>query len=192
MDFIRFMVDYSTNFIATGGLLYGFLIVLIECFIPMLPLGVFVALNVNAFGAIIGILLSWAATTLGSFLVYLLFSFLEKKFVSKFVNKKTVKRIMKGVNKFKKIKLPELVLLITLPFTPAFLINILAGLARIPKEKFLIALIIGKIFVVTFWGFIGKSFIESLTDLTSIVFVVITLLIAYIISKIISKKMNIE
>ncbi len=191
MDLVKLFVDYSTNFISTGGILYGFLIVLIECFIPMLPLGVFVALNVNAFGTLIGIFISWSATTLGSFLVYMIFTFLEKKFVNRFVNKKTVNRIMKAIKKFQKITFPELVLLITLPFTPSCFINIISGLARVPKKKFLLAIIIGKVFTVIFWGYIGKSFIESMHDIKSIIFIILALLISYIISKIVSIKMNI-
>ena len=192
MDIVKFFVDYSTNFISTGGILYGFLIVFIECLIPMLPLGVFVALNVNAFGPIIGIGISWIATCLGSFLVYMLFSFLEKKFVNKFVNRKTVNRIMKAIKKFKKITFPELVLLLTLPFTPSCFINIISGLARMPKKKFVVAILIGKIFTVIFWGYIGKSFIESIHDFKTLIIIFVALLIAYIVSKIVSKKMNIE
>lgn len=60
------------------------------------------------------------------------------------------------------------------------------------KEKFITALLIGKVFTVIFWGYIGKSFIESLTDIGSIIFIVVALVVAYIISKIVSKKMNIE
>ena len=83
-------------------------------------------------------------------------------------------------------------LIITLPFTPSFLVNILAGLARVSKEKFITALLIGKVFVVIFWGYIGKSILESFTDIKSIIYIVVALVIAYIISKIVSHKMNIE
>jgi len=58
VNIINYIIDYSTNFISTGGILFGFLLVFIECFIPALPLSVFVALNVNAFGIFIGILIS--------------------------------------------------------------------------------------------------------------------------------------
>ena len=139
-----------------------------------------------------GTLLSYAATISGSFLVYLLFTFLEEKLVSKFFNRKFVKKIVKGLEKFKNITLSQLVLIITLPFTPSFLVNILAGLARISKEKFITALLIGKVFVVIFWGYIGKSILESFTDIKSIIYIVVALVIAYIISKIVSHKMNIE
>ena len=89
-------------------------------------------------------------------------------------------------------KLEKRLLLITLPFTPSCFINILGGLARVPKRKFVVAIFTGKIFTVIFWGFIGKTFIESIYNIKIIIFIVITLLIAYIVSKIVSKKMNIE
>ena len=60
------------------------------------------------------------------------------------------------------------------------------------KEKYLFSLIIGKAFMITFWGYIGKSLIESITDINALMFIGIILLLSYVISKIISKKMNIE
>ena len=192
MDIVNYIIDFSTDFISTGGLLYGFIIVFMEALLPMLPLGVFVALNVTAFGFFIGTLLSYIATMVGSFLVYLLFTVLEEKFISKFLNKKKLGRLRRGLYRFRNITLSQLVLIITLPFTPSFLVNILSGMAKISKEKFILALIIGKIFVVIFWGYIGKSIITGYDDLKSIIFIAVALLIAYIISKIVSKKMDIE
>ena len=46
--------------------------------------------------------------------------------------------------------------------------------------------------MITFWGYIGKSLIESLTDIKALIFVGIILALAYLLSKIVSKKMNIE
>ena len=192
MDIIRFIVDNSTEFVSKGGIPVGFLLVFIECFIPALPLSVFVALNVNAFGFLVGFLISWIATCLGSYICYLLFSFVGEKLSNKFLNRKMVQKIRRGIETFEKIKFTELVLIITLPFTPSFLVNILSGLTKMRKEKFLFALLIGKCFSVVFWGYIGKSFIESLTDITSIVYILLTLILAYIISKIVSRKMNID
>ena len=192
MDIVSNLVEKCTNLITTGGPLVGFLLILIESFIPALPLGVFVALNINAFGFLFGTVISWISTSLGSFLCYLLFCYLSKKVIYRLVNKKTKKKIQRNINRFKNISLQKLVLIITLPFTPSFLINILSGVAGIKKEKFLLAIGIGKIFVVMFWGYIGKSLIESMTDIKAIIFISLTLILAYILSKIIGKKMNIE
>jgi len=192
LDLITNLVEYSTNLISDGGIIFGFLLVFLECFVPALPLSVFVALNVNAFGIFIGVLISWIGTCCGSFLCYLLFSYLGDKFAKKLFKKKTIKKMLLAIDKFKNISLTKLVFLITLPFTPSFLINILCGLAGVTREKFIIALLIGKVFVIVFWGYIGKSILESLTDIYSLIYIIFALIISYIISKIVSKKMNIE
>lgn len=192
MDVINFIIENSTNIIQNGGIIFGFLLVFLECFIPALPLSVFVALNANAFGIFLGIVISWIATCLGSFCCYIIFCYLEEKFINKFMSKRKMKKLQKGIDRFRTIKFPQLVLIITLPFTPSFLVNILGGLARVKKEKFIAAILIGKVFTVVFWGYIGKSLIESLTDIYSIIYIILALVIAYVISKIISKRMNIE
>ena len=192
MELINAFVDFSTKFISSGGVLYGFLLVLLESAIPALPLGVFVALNVNAFGMFMGIFISWVATCLGCFLSYSLFYYLANKYIYKFVNAKKKRKIDKAINRIKNISFSNLVLLIALPFTPAFLINILCGINYIPRKKFLSAILLGKVFMIIFWGYVGKSLIESITDISTIIIVSIMLLIAYLLSKIVSKRMNIE
>lgn len=192
MEVLNYILDNSSEFISTGGILVGFFLVFIECFIPALPLSVFVALNVKVFGFFLGCLISWSATCLGSFICFSLFRYLERKFTEKFLNRKMIQKIRKGIHSFQNITFSELVLLMTLPFTPSCLVNILSGLAKISKEKFLGALVIGKMFSIVFWAYIGKSFIESLMDFRSIIYIVITLIISYVLSKFVSIKMNIS
>ncbi|MBR3210902.1 MAG: TVP38/TMEM64 family protein [Bacilli bacterium] len=192
MNAIEYFVGHSTDFISSGGVFVGFFLVFLECFVPALPLCAFVALNVNAFGFLLGVFISWIATCLGSYICYRFFSFVEKKVTQKYMNKKTVQKIKKGIDKFKKIRFTELVLIITLPFTPSFLVNILCGLTRMSQEKFCCALLIGKCFSIIFWGYIGKSLLESLTDMKSIIYILVTLGLAFILSKMINRKMNLE
>lgn len=183
MDVIQYIID----FMDTAGVLVGFLLVFIECFIPALPLSIFVALNVNSFGFFIGVLISWFATSIGSFFCYLFFKVMDDKIV-----RKKILWLNNTFDNFNKIKFTDLVLLITLPFTPSFLINVLAGMTKMSYEKFLFAIIIGKSFYIIFWGYIGKSLIASLTDIYSIIYIIIALVIAFIVSKIISKRFNLE
>lgn len=192
MENIVRITDLITNYLVNCGPILGIFIIIIESFIPPLPLGVFVALNCNAFGLILGVIISWAATIIGCILSYLLFNNISTKIIYKLSNKKTIERIEKGKERIKKISFSGLVLIIALPFSPAFLINILAGVSSISKRKFTMALLIGKISTISFWGIIGKSFIESMTDINALIYIVIALIIAYVLSKIVSKKMNIE
>ena len=112
MQFVNTFVDFCTKFISDGGLLFGFILVLLESFIPVLPLGVFVALNVNAFGGVLGLSLSFLATCLGCFISYMIFSFLSEKFLDKFLPKKTLKQVSKALDKFNDISFSNLVLVI--------------------------------------------------------------------------------
>ena len=189
MEVLNNIVDYFTLLLQHGGLIFGILLILLESIIPALPLGVFVALNINAFGLVIGIIMSWLATCLGCYISFLIFNYLSKKWIHKLVKKEKLKKVMK---KIKDIEFPNLVVLIALPFTPAFLINIAAGIVGMGKRKFLISLLIGKIFMITFWGCIGKSMIESITDIKTLIIVALFIIVAFFISKFVSKKMKIE
>lgn len=192
MSALNELITYCTILVTNGGWLVGFILVLLESFLPILPLGAFVALNVNAFGFIPGITISWIATTIGSFLTYILFFYVSNKIIYKVINQNKQNKIIDKISVFKKIKLTHLVLIMTVPFAPSCFINLLAALAAIPKDKYLISLIIGKALMIIFWGYIGKSFIESMTNIKAIIFILLILLIAYLITKIVSKKFKIE
>ena len=86
----------------------------------------------------------------------------EKKFVKP---NSQVKKIVKVIDK---MKMSSLALLVAIPFTPAFAINIAAGLSNIPKRKFIYAILIGKMFMVYFWGYIGTT--EVICDNTTVTF----------------------
>lgn len=192
MEVVNSFVDFCTNFISQGGILFGFFLIFLESFFPVLPLGVFVALNVNAFGGVLGLGISWVATCLGCFVSYLFFSFLSEKYLYKFLSSKMVEKVNKGIDSFRKISFSNLVLVISLPFTPAFLVNIICGIARVSRKKFLASIFIGKVFMLIFWGYVSKSLIESVTDINTIIIISLMLLVAYVISKIVSKKFDLE
>ena len=192
MDLINTIVEYSTEVISNGGILFGMLLIMIESFIPALPLSVFITLNTHTFGLLPGILMSWVSTCIGCYISYLIFYYVSNNIIYKYLSKKTRNKIDKAVDKFQNISLANLTVIITLPFTPAFLINILAGVSGMSKKKYIVALLIGKIFMVSFWGYIGKSFVESMTDISAIIVMSIMIIIAYALSKLIGKNANIE
>ena len=65
MDFLQEVITVLTEFVKTGGPFFGVFIILLESVIPALPLGVFITLNMQAFGILFGFFLSWLATCLG-------------------------------------------------------------------------------------------------------------------------------
>ncbi len=191
MEWVEDAVTFLTDFLVTGGPFFGIFIILLESIFPALPLGVFIALNMRAFGMVFGFLLSWMATCLGCLLSYAIF-FHWVRFLLDRIVKKHGKNLRKIEKKIQTISFSNLVLVIALPFTPAFLINIACGISKMPLKKFLLAILLGKLSIVFFWGFVGTSLIESITDIQTIMIVVVLLVVAYFLSKWISRRVGIE
>lgn len=181
------------NNLGMWGAVLSCLLITFESIIPILPLCVFVTFNFFTFGNVLGFLISWAFTILGCMLSFMLFRTKVKYWVEKHVLKgkhsKEIKKIMGFIDK---ISLSGLAILVAIPFTPAFAVNIAAGLSNISKKKFLVAMVIGKTFMVYFWGYIGTTLLESITHPIYLAKILLMLLAAYIISKIVNKHFNLE
>ncbi len=172
-----------------GPILACFLI-MFESIVPILPLFVFITINFIYFGPILGFILSWLFTVLGCILSFFLFRKKMRHWFSKKIEKHSkFQKMMKNINC---LKCEQLTTLIAIPATPAFLVNVCAGLSKITFKKFLVSLSIGKIFLVLFWGIVGTSMIEALTHPIALIKVLILIVSSYICSKIVSKKLNIE
>ena len=183
-------VSAAVKCLQVYGLPFGFMLIVLESIIPALPLGVFVAFNMMAFGNVAGFILSWCATITGCILSYTIFNYGVGNYLKKKLKKN--KKYKKIIKKITKIKFTTLVLIIALPFSPAFAINIAAGIAKLDFKKFLAALLIGKVSIIYFWGYISKSLIESITDINTLITIMIMLSISYLVSKTVTKKFNIE
>lgn len=183
--------DYINIFIENLGVwgpLLGCLLIVVESILPVLPIFVFITLNFLVFGNIIGFLISWLCTVLGCFISFMIFrDGVQTWFEKRLRNKSAVDKIMNVIDK---LKFEHLVLLLTVPFVPAFAINIAAGLSKMKLKKYVTALFIGKAFFVYFWGFVGTGLLESLTNPSSLIKVLIIIIIAYILSRLISKKVK--
>ena len=180
--------DFIFNTIEAFGI-YG---PILSCFLmffesifPIMPLAVFITVNFLTYGPIIGFLISWIFTVLGCMMSFFLF----RKGVQGWFEHLTKdrQRLNNLMIKFNNISVAELAVLIAIPFTPAFLVNIAAGLSNMPKKKFIIALLIGKIGLVYFWGYIGTSLVDSLKNPIILLKIAIILLLTYIVSKLLKK-----
>ena len=120
---------------------------------------------------------------------YIFKNCLNKKFDMLTENKETINKYKRV---FKNISLGNLTLLIALPFTPAFFVNIASGLVNMDFKKFIIATIIGKISLVYYCGFVGTSLLESFTNPSVLIKIVVLLLFTYIITKIVNKILKIK
>ncbi len=176
------------------GPLAGVLLVMIEAFIPILPLSVFVAMNVLAFGFWIGYLCSWVGNVAGSLIVFYL---IKKYGMAKFNNKiQKSKRIKNTFLWIKKHGFLPIFVLLTFPFTPSFLICGLSALAGISYKTFFYSIVFGKLIMILSLSFIGYNLSEFLSHpIKSAVFIGITLsisLIARVLMKRHDKKLELE
>ena len=188
-EIITNAVDVITNIMSHFGFMSGVLLIILESMIPVLPLGVFVALNVITFGKVAGFIISWVSTIIGCMLAFLISRKLSNKIEKKYGQNKEVKKFKKYLSK---LSLSNLVILLAVPFTPAFAINIGAGLSNIDSKRYFIALLIGKIPMIYFWGFIGASFIESIKNPIILVKIVIIMLLTYILKEWVNLKLVLQ
>lgn len=188
IDNIENIIRVATDIIRTCGPLAGILVIILESMMPILPLGAFIALNTIVFGSFWGFTMSWMATIVGCVLSFAAFRLGFSNLLYRNIKKEgTISKFMKYLDE---ISFSQLTVLIALPFTPAFVINIAAGLSKMSFKKFLVSMLIGKMSIVYFWGYIGTSFIESIKNPITVLEIAALMGIAYVISRLIQKYLN--
>ncbi len=172
------------------GPLLGCVFIILESILPPLPLFVFITLNFVAYGKLVGFIISWICTCIGCFLSY----FLVKKFLRNWVLKKikNVDLLTKWMSYIENLSLSKVTVILAIPFTPAFMVNIAAGICNMDFKKFSVAILISKIFLVYFWGVVGTGLLESLHNPRSIITVIVMMVVAYLVSLIIKKVFKID
>lgn len=191
-EIVDTFVTHSTEIITGIGPIAGILLIILESILPMLPLSVFITLNMVSFGPLFGFLISWISTIIGCMLSFTLFRHFFQKKLYQFIKKKEKDKFADIMKTISNINFSNLVILIAIPFSPAFFINIAAGVSKVKTEKFFMAIIIGKMVMVYFWGYIGTTLLESLTDIT-VLFKIAGLLVgAFFLSKIVERKLKVK
>lgn len=187
-------LSYSLNeFLMSVGVLAPILssiLIVLEGILAFLPLFVFVTINMLTLGPVIGGIISWFLTTFGSFLAFYLCRIGFSNFFQKKIS--NTKKMSKFMNAVDNLKFKQLVLIIAIPFVPSFFVNMGAGLSKIPIIKYLYALLVGKIFVILFWGYVGCNLVECLTNPVEFIKVLLLIVGAYILAQIVNKKFDLD
>lgn len=189
-DMIDAFIDTTLQNMGLWGPIAACFFITIESMVPILPLFVFITIIFIAFGNIWGFLIAWFFTCWGCFLSFWLFRKKVQTFWYRKIKEKGI--ISKDtMAKITSLKVEQLATIIAIPFTPAFMINIICGLSKMSSKKFILALLIGKVFLVYFWGFVGVSLLDSIKHPHNLVIVGVMLGSAYLVSKLVNKKLNI-
>ena len=91
--FLTELISKATDLMGSLGFISGFLLIILESMIPVLPLAVFIALNIMTFGSLFGFILSWVATVTGCMISF----YLENYVIS-------LKRNMEIMKKLRSLK----------------------------------------------------------------------------------------
>ncbi|MDD4407673.1 MAG: VTT domain-containing protein [Bacilli bacterium] len=195
MEFLKNIDVFIVTLFDTIGLwapILSSILILIESILPIMPLAVFITINFIYFGTIPGFLLSWILTCIGCYISFLIFRHKVKFWFDSKLVKNNEGKLTKLMIIINNLRFEQLVLLLAIPFTPAFVFNIVAGVSTMSNKKFICSLLLGKIFLVFFWGFIGTTFLESLTEPIKFLQIILLCILAFVISKIVNKKFNID
>lgn len=190
-EMIDTFIDTTLQGMGIWGPIVGCFLITIESMVPILPLFVFITLNFLAFGNILGFVISWFFTCIGCSISFFLFRSKVQTWLYKRLKKKGLIS-QDTMKKITSLKFEQLTTIIAIPFTPAFLVNIACGLSEMSFKKYIGSLMIGKFFLVYFWGFVGVSLVESVKNPIYLVKVGLMLIVAYIISKVVNKKLNLN
>lgn len=161
-QWMRAMGDY--------GDILGFLLPFLESFIPILPMFVFVFVNVDTFGLF-----------LGSFVVFLIIRyFANTKFMDKVKERKEVQKFLGFVNHQ---GVTPIFILLCFPFTPSSLMNVVAGLSQMKRQTFFIILAVSNLIAMALTGILGREMHSILESPIRVVLVIVILAGLWIISR---------
>jgi uncharacterized membrane protein YdjX (TVP38/TMEM64 family) len=140
------------------GPLFGVSLTLVEAFLPVLPLFVFVMANAAAYGLWAGFFYSWLGSCLGALLLFILVrKYGQHRFFS-FLNKHP--KVRQSMSWIERRGFGPIFVLYCFPFTPSALINVVAGLSQVSMKQFMLALALGKVVMVLMISYVGYDIVS--------------------------------
>ena len=86
-EIIDTFITHSTEILVSLGPIAGIIMIIVESILPILPLSVFITLNIASFGTFFGFLISWLATIVGCMLSFTLFRYFFRDKLYRFIKK---------------------------------------------------------------------------------------------------------
>lgn len=170
------------------GPIPGIILPMLEAFLPFLPLFLFVMANVNAFGLWLGFLFSWLGACVGALIVFWIVRKYGRKRALRFLTKhQQVQKLMQWVERR---GFGPLFILLCFPFTPSAIVNIVAGLSKISKKQYMLAVMSGKFVMIFIVSFIGHDIYSLLTQPFRTAIVGVVIFILWYVGKRVEVKIN--
>ncbi|MEH7108321.1 MULTISPECIES: TVP38/TMEM64 family protein [Bacillaceae] len=170
------------------GPIPGILFIVLEAFLPFLPLFIFVMANANAFGLWLGFLYSWVGAVIGALLVFsIIRKYGQQKLLGFLPRHPKVRKLMDWVERH---GFGPVFLMICFPFTPSAVVNIVAGLSKLSKAQYMLAVCIGKMVMIFTISFIGYDIRSLILQPYRTVIVLAIIFILWYVGKRIEVRLN--
>ncbi|MDM5187445.1 TVP38/TMEM64 family protein [Bacillus sp. DX4.1] len=172
------------------GPILGIGLPMVEALIPALPLILFVMVNAVAFGLWLGFLYSWIGSVVGALIVFsVIRRFGRSRFFS-FVNKHP--KVRNAMGWIERKGFAPIFVLFCFPFTPSALINVVAGLSRISRRQFVLALALGKLVMIFVLSYIGYDLTSFFHKPVKTIIVISVIFILWYVGKKIEVKLELH
>ncbi|WP_221563657.1 TVP38/TMEM64 family protein [Alkalihalobacillus sp. TS-13] len=182
-DILRWLDEYQNL-----GPFPGILLPMLEAFLPILPLVLFVAGNAAAYGFFWGVLFSWIGTVFGSIFVYMLVRKYAQARFFKFITRHDKTQSLLGWVEKKGFGL--LFVIYCFPFTPSALINVICGLSKLNTLTFVLAVSLGKLVMVFFISYIGHDFFSIIKEPMKMIIISLVIFVLWLVGKLLERKLH--
>lgn len=183
-------IDQLVESYRAFGPLLGIGLPMLEALIPVLPLILFVMANAIAFGLWFGLFYSWLGSVLGSLLVFTVIRRFGRSRFFSFVNKHP--KVRKAMSWIERKGFAPIFILFCFPFTPSALINVVAGLSRISRRQFILALSLGKLVMIFILSYIGYDLVSFIHNPVKTVIVIGIVFLLWYVGKKIEVKLELH
>lgn len=174
-------LEYLFEQFSNLGVFAGFLLVIIEAFIPVLPLFAIVVININSFGFIIGFLTSYSGSVAGSFLVFIVVRYLFRAMAQRYIVRR--ERLDKMLTFVDERGFTLMFILLALPFTPTSVINVIAAISNLRPKVYLLILVAAKAIMILSMSAVGYEVTAFFDSPVRMILSIVFLVLLYIFSK---------
>ncbi|MCE5089283.1 TVP38/TMEM64 family protein [Staphylococcus devriesei] len=176
-------IEQWFNLLQDLGYFAGFILLYFRAIVPVLPLTLYVILNVHAYGFLVGTIISWLGIVAGTFTVFFFCrKFVNAKFMQQIRTRKSVERLIHFIDRQ---GLLPIFILMCFPFTPNTLVNFVASLSHIKAKYYFVILLVSKLISITFIAVMGRSVTTFFTHpIRAITLVLITIALWFVGKKV--------
>lgn len=193
MDFIKEWINYQSllkvlHEYESLGIVFGFLLPFFDSFLPIFPFVFVIAVNVKAFGFWPGFIASWTGSVLGTLLLFYILRKVGRNTITNFLYRPGKKHPV--MNWIGKAGFGPIFIILCLPFTPSFFVNIFAAVSRVRASVYIPAVIFGKFVMVLSVATIGKDIGDFRHHPSKTIILVVLMIVLWRVGKIVEKRLS--